>query len=385
MSSERSRPRVAPVPWKQVKAASASREIVLERWLEARTEAEVGQAAVEWLTRGVGLTWAALSRIDQASGREVEIASSGASRPYPPSLGCDPSATNLGLDPAVSIPLFCGRTGERRTWLLFTCRSGASSEDVRWLASIVGRRLAEVASKNTPDGDISSVARLAHEVRTPLSAIVGTTALLLADGASFDFERARAWAKRIDANARTLIDLVDDATSLARIDAGVEPARFEDVAVAGLAAEILDELTPLVVASGLAVTLHAAEGLVVRTDRRKAKQIVTNLVANALKFTSEGSVRVDCRLASRRDRVELAVIDSGTGIHPDEKARIFVPFHQLRVSQARGRRGVGLGLAIERSLAQQLGGDIGVDSEPGVGSTFTVSLPASSKPPLAKA
>jgi signal transduction histidine kinase len=141
--------------------------------------------------------------------------------------------------------------------------------------------------------------------------------------------------------------------------------------------EVMAEMDPIVVRSGLAVSVHLDPALPsVRTDRPKVKQIVLNLLGNALKFTPEGSVRIEARRTRRSGEIAIVVTDTGIGIAEADHEKIFEDFRQADNSLTREYGGTGLGLSICRRLASMLGGRITVVSALGRGSTFTLTLPA---------
>jgi signal transduction histidine kinase len=140
--------------------------------------------------------------------------------------------------------------------------------------------------------------------------------------------------------------------------------------------EVLAEVEPLIARSRLAVSSELGDALpLVRSDRQKVKQVVINLLTNALKFTPQGWVRVTASFDKRHDRVAIAVADSGIGISPKDQEIIFEDFRQADDSPTRQYTGAGLGLAICRRLTQMLGGELTVRSALGEGSIFTLSVP----------
>jgi signal transduction histidine kinase len=153
---------------------------------------------------------------------------------------------------------------------------------------------------------------------------------------------------------------------------------LEDVDLEALMADVTPMVEPQMNAKGLTLEVRVPAGTVARADREKVQQIVINLLSNAIKFTPAGGrVRVTAgRAASPGAGVWLAVADTGIGIPAEKQASVFDPFVQVDMSRTRGSEGSGLGLAISRDLARGMGGDLAVESTPGVGSTFTMTLPA---------
>jgi PAS domain S-box-containing protein len=220
------------------------------------------------------------------------------------------------------------------------------------------------------------LANVSHDVRTPLNAILGYTSLLLRGVAGPLAAPQRESLGRVDANARHLLTLITDILDISRIEAGKMPVRLSSIKLRELVDEIMSEVEPLIARSNVTVTASVPAGLpVVRSDRQKVKQILLNLLTNALKFTRRGSVTVSCAHRRRSGTVAIAVADTGIGIAPQDQERIFEAFSQADSSSAREGSGSGLGLAICQRLATVLGGQITVESAVGKGSTFTLVLP----------
>lgn len=220
------------------------------------------------------------------------------------------------------------------------------------------------------------LANMSHEFRTPLNAILGYTSMML-EGISGPIPPSFARPlSRIDANGRHLLMIINDVLDIARIEAGRMPLHLTRLAPADVVREVLSELEPLIVRSGLDVRSRIGANVpVLRTDRAKVKQIVMNLVSNALKFTPKGSVVISVRLGRRRSEVSVSVADTGIGIAAADQENVFQAFRQVDSSPTRPYGGTGLGLAISRRLARLLGGDIRLTSEIGRGSTFKLTLP----------
>jgi PAS domain S-box-containing protein len=220
------------------------------------------------------------------------------------------------------------------------------------------------------------LANMSHEFRTPLNAILGYTHMLL-QGVSGDVsDSQRRSLTRIDSNSRHLLALINEILDITRIEAGRMPLHLSTFSIQQLIQEVTAELEPIIRRSNLKVTTRLSRGLPqLRSDRQKTKQIVVNLLSNALKFTHEGSVRVSAAYR-RADRMMLvSITDTGVGIAESDQAKVFEDFRQLDSSPARGYGGTGLGLAICRRLAVMLGGTIELQSEAGKGSTFTLVVP----------
>jgi signal transduction histidine kinase len=220
------------------------------------------------------------------------------------------------------------------------------------------------------------LANMSHEFRTPLNAILGYTSLLL-EGVSGEMtpQQERNLA-RVDSNAHHLLAIINDILDISRIEAGKMPLHASTFPLDMLMQEVLAELEPLIERSKLSVGLETPKKLApVTSDRAKVKQVVLNLVTNAIKFTPSGSVTVSTRLEPARKEVTIAVKDTGIGIKSEDQERVFEDFRQADNSPAREYGGAGLGLAICRRLAGMLEGRVGLQSAVGQGSTFTLTLP----------
>jgi PAS domain S-box-containing protein len=220
------------------------------------------------------------------------------------------------------------------------------------------------------------LANVSHELRTPLNAVMGYTTLLL-DGVFGKLDEPQEQKlERIDANARHLLSLINELLDLTRIEAGKMEIEIEQFHLHDLVQEVVQESEPLIEGSKLELRRSGQDGLpALVSDRTKIKQILLNLLSNALKFTPEGSVEIRIRYERSHDRVTVEVEDTGIGIPLDKQEVIFEAFGQTQSSYARQQGGTGLGLSICRRLAGLLGGTITLESEEGEGSTFTLVLP----------
>lgn len=220
------------------------------------------------------------------------------------------------------------------------------------------------------------LANVSHELRTPLNAVLGYTHLML-EGVSGEITAAqRDKLVRMDSNARHLLSVINDLLDIARIESGKMAVQVERLQLHELIEEVMREVEPLIARSRLAVEHEVAPVLPdIRSDRQKVKQIVLNLLSNALKFTPEGSVSIRVDHHPADDRISVAVADTGIGISEENQKNIFEAFLQADSSYARRQGGTGLGLSICRRLASLLDGDITLQSGLGEGSVFTLWLP----------
>jgi two-component system phosphate regulon sensor histidine kinase PhoR len=219
------------------------------------------------------------------------------------------------------------------------------------------------------------VANVSHELRTPLTAIKGY-AETLREGALKDPEQAARFVEVIDRHAERLRALIEELLDLSSVEHGQARLVLGPVSVRDAAQQAEAVIRPAAVARRHALAVEVPAGLPpARADRDRLAQVLINLLDNAVKFTPEGGrVRLAARAAGGRVVVEVS--DTGVGIPPDDLARIFERFYRVDRSRDRKDGGTGLGLAIAKHLVQAMGGTISVDSRPGEGTTFTVSLQA---------
>jgi signal transduction histidine kinase len=217
---------------------------------------------------------------------------------------------------------------------------------------------------------------MSHEFRTPLNAILGYTHMLLNGVSGAVTDPQRKSLTRIDSNSRHLLALINDILDITRIEAGRMPLNLTAFRIPELVDEVMSELEPIIKRSNLAVSSRMHPKLPqLRSDRQKVKQIVLNLLSNALKFTTSGSVTISAAYDAKGRTIAIAVRDTGVGIAIADQIKVFEDFRQLDSSPARGYGGTGLGLSICRRLSQMLGGAIELRSEIDRGSTFTLRLP----------
>lgn len=219
------------------------------------------------------------------------------------------------------------------------------------------------------------LATMSHELRTPLNAVLGYTGTLLMKLPGPLNAEQEKQLRIVKTGARHLLSLINDLLDLAKLNSGKVDIRPEPVPAREVLDEVATTLRPLAAARGLELSVGPVPAdLVLSTDRRALNQILLNLGTNACKFTERGSVRLECgRSAFQPGEVEFRVIDTGVGIRRDDLARLFQPFVRLD-DEGGDRNGSGLGLHLSQRLADLLGGRIGVESEFGRGSRFTLTL-----------
>jgi signal transduction histidine kinase len=217
---------------------------------------------------------------------------------------------------------------------------------------------------------------MSHELRTPLNAVAGYADLLLMGVRGELTDGQRTDLERIKRSGQYLLGLINDVLNFAKLDSGLVEYRFETVRVAPLLDGLEELIRPQVDAKGLQYEHRTDDdALTVRADPEKLRQILLNLLANAVKFTEAGgSVKLRCEADA--EEVRITVSDTGRGIAADQLSRVFDPFVQVdRHLTPMSQQGVGLGLAISRDLANGMGGRLEAASTPGRGSDFTVTLP----------
>jgi PAS domain S-box-containing protein len=221
------------------------------------------------------------------------------------------------------------------------------------------------------------LANMSHEIRTPMNAVLGFTELLRR-GQVRDDKEARKHLNTIHSNGKHLLELINDILDLSKVEAGRLEVEKISVQPHRIIAEVVQVLQVKATEKGIALKF-VCNGLVppvVQTDPARLRQVITNLVGNAIKFTEHGQVSIVQRMVNdgHHSKLAISIIDSGVGIAPDKVESIFEAFVQAESSTTRRFGGTGLGLSISKKFALALGGDIHVKSEPGKGSSFTVTL-----------
>jgi signal transduction histidine kinase len=215
---------------------------------------------------------------------------------------------------------------------------------------------------------------MSHELRTPLNAILGY-AELMADGAYGEpSEKMLGILKRLEANGKHLLGLINDVLDLSKIEAGQLVLELSDYCVQDIAQTVRSTLEPLASDKKLAFKLELAPDLPPgHGDGRRLTQVLINLVGNAIKFTDAGEVAI--KAESNNGSFHVSVRDTGPGISAADQANLFQEFQQADNAITRKKGGTGLGLAISKRIIEMHGGKIWVESQPGQGSTFTFKLP----------
>ncbi len=260
------------------------------------------------------------------------------------------------------------------------------SEDELRAAKLEAERLAreaEAASLTKSE----FLANMSHEIRTPMNAVIGYSDLL---SNSVTDPQQRNYLDAIRAGSRSLLMLINDILDLSRIEAGKMRLEYSAVSVRRLLSDVrhIFDLRATEQGISLEVSVDSKMPAAMMLDETRLRQVLFNLVGNAIKFTHDGGVTVRATATPRKSsggegdtdkrrwyRLVVTVVDTGVGIPPDQQEQIFEAFEQQEGQNSRRYGGTGLGLAISRKLVRMMGGELKVESEPGTGSTFTVSLP----------
>jgi len=255
----------------------------------------------------------------------------------------------------------------------------ALAEDLALRAALAienARLYEEARAANRSKADLLAV--VSHDLRTPLNAIMGYSELLELGIPEPIGAGSLAHVNRIRTSAAHLLYLLNELLGFARLDAGGVTIRKTEVDVADVLRDVQSVMEPLAAARGLSLCVDAPPtGLRLHTDGDRLRQVLLNLVGNAVKYTRSGAVTV---VIERRERaLEIRVRDSGIGIAPEHLDRVFDPFWQVDATERAQRTGAGLGLSVVQRLVVLLGGRIAVKSALGKGSEFTVTLPADAR------
>ena len=221
------------------------------------------------------------------------------------------------------------------------------------------------------------LAVMSHEMRTPLNAILGYTDLLDLELDGTLNESQRQHLDRMRVGSRHLLDLINDVLDITRADARKLEVDMRAVDLGAVVEEVLGLMEVRATAQGIQLVAEPLPANLphVQADLQRLRQVLTNLVGNAIKFTDKGSVRVRCALEPDTGNVNVQVVDTGIGVEPEVMPLLFTEFYQAKDDLTRRHGGSGLGLAISQRLARAMGGDIDVQSVLGEGSTFTITLP----------
>jgi signal transduction histidine kinase/ligand-binding sensor domain-containing protein/CheY-like chemotaxis protein/HPt (histidine-containing phosphotransfer) domain-containing protein len=276
---------------------------------------------------------------------------------------------------ACAMLVFLGGLGAMRL------RLRAVSRRERELARLVAERTCDLEEAKARAEEASRakgefLANMSHEIRTPMNAVLGMASLLL--GMPLPREQ-REHVETIRHSGEALLSVINDILDFSKVEAGALEVELAPLALRGCLDEALAIIAPKAAAKGLVLSCHVGEGVpaAIESDAARLRQVLVNLLDNAVKFTPRGEVGLDVAAGPREGEwleLRLAVRDTGIGIAPERIERLFQPFTQADSSTTRLFGGTGLGLAISRRLAEKLGGSLWAESEPGRGSAFSFSI-----------
>ncbi len=263
--------------------------------------------------------------------------------------------------------------------------SGEEDEVFVIIRDITARKRAEAALVEAKEAAEAAnrakstfLANMSHELRTPLNAILGYSEMLEEDAVDLGLEDVAPDLRKIQSAGRHLLMLINDILDLSKIEAGRMDLYLETFDADALVDEVLEKVRPLMDQNHNELVVQRLGPLgEARADAQKVHQILFNLLSNAAKFTHEGQVTFTLERTEglEGDRFTFSVQDTGIGMTPEQIQTLFVPFVQADMSTTRKYGGTGLGLSISQHFCEMMGGEIAVESQLGVGSTFTVSLP----------
>ncbi len=271
-----------------------------------------------------------------------------------------------------SLQAFMGISGA--TFLLL---GAAISERARTAADLVSARETAESANRAKAGFLASVS---HELRTPLNAITGYVELLALELDGPLTEKQRSVLSRISHSQRHLLLLIEDVLGFAQVEAGRLSVELQPVVVADAIASVEPLVAPELTKKGLTLDIADCDpGLLVRADPDKLRQVLLNLVANAIKFTdAPGAIAISAQRSG--DKVRLSVSDTGIGIPETEIQRVFTPFYQVHQGPTRRFAGLGLGLSIVREVVTAMKGEVDIESKVGKGTRVSIALPIETNP-----
>jgi PAS domain S-box-containing protein len=234
---------------------------------------------------------------------------------------------------------------------------------------------AKMAAEAANKAKTTFIVNMSHELRTPLNAVIGFSDLLLSETFGPLNEKQKRYTENISKSGNHLLDVINDVLDISRLELGNIELYYETVDVPGIIEEVQRVLSPLSVEKNISIETNIGQGLkTIIADRVKLKQILYNILNNAIKFSSEGG-KVNIAAELREDMVEISVKDEGLGIHEVDYEKVFQPFVQIDESISRKHGGVGLGLALVKRFVELHGGKVWVKASPGKGSTFIFRIP----------
>ncbi|MBV9802482.1 MAG: GAF domain-containing sensor histidine kinase, partial [Solirubrobacterales bacterium] len=286
------------------------------------------------------------------------------------------------LDCAFGVPVRA-RSGELIAVAEFFSSRSQPDEGLLDTLRVIGSQIAQFVERQSAEEETQRVkdqivANVSHELRTPLTAIDGWVHVLLGEEPGPLTDEQRRFLTIVKRNSDRLMRLVGDLLVAGQVEAGKLRLELDDVDVAELARETAELVVTSAQSKRIALEVHADEPVVVHGDRQRLGQLLSNLVANAIKFTPEDGV-VDVRVARRSGSCRITVRDTGIGIPRTEREHLFERFYRASSATDRGITGTGLGLAISKAIAESHEGTIEIADEDGPGAVFVVELPLSTR------
>jgi PAS domain S-box-containing protein len=313
------------------------------------------------------------------------------------------AAADAGLRAGFAFPVLVG-TEVRAVLEFFSHVSKSPDNPLLDTMRHIGVQLGRVFERKRAEGELclardaaeeasrtksAFLANMSHELRTPLNAIIGYSEILQEEVTELQQEQLVPDLEKIRSAGKHLLNLINDILDLSKIEAGKMELYVEEVPLGTLIREVVNTVEPLAPKNRNRLLVSAPDDVgVVKTDATRLKQVLFNLLSNACKFTSEGTVALDVRrqrVEGGGDWITFRVTDTGIGLTPEQQGRLFEAFMQADSSTSRRYGGTGLGLVITRRVCQMMGGEVTVESQFGKGSTFTVRVPAEVGAPRADA
>jgi len=264
----------------------------------------------------------------------------------------------------------------RSTWL----RVKLAEDEVRKQSDEVRRQRDELERANEKLMDLDRlksmfIASMSHELRSPLNSIIGFTGLILLGMSGEITEEQQKQLVMVKDSAKHLLNLINDIIDVSKIEAGKVELVIEELDLSALVRGVTESFTVAAAEKGLDISLKAPDELIIRSDKRRIKEVLINLVGNAVKFTDRGWIEIRVRVGQKEGMVEVSVKDSGLGIKNEDMGRLFKAFSQVFEDDRAKQEGTGLGLYLSKKIIDLLQGKIWAESVYGQGSEFIFTLP----------